>query len=484
MYRTAIEHLLRWKELPSKRRKPMLLKGARQVGKTWLMKELGKYFDRAIYANLENDKAMREAFLDGDEIRDADDILDRIGKLAGAPLQGGGTDLLILDELQTVPNGMSRLKYLPEVMPDLRIIAAGSLLGISWGRRIGYMGEPVGCYRSLSIYPLTFQEFLFAIDEIPLARALYERNWQAMHDRHLLYLEKMLLYFAIGGMPEAVDAYISEGLHAVSSVHKELLAQYSNDFSKRMYPEDARSAISLWQKMQTYIGKRDPKALFGRLRQEPRMPHGEKVRDFVQWFSDAGLILRLWRVNQAEHGLGGYRVDDEIKAYSFDIGILGAMLKIPLEDLLYNEQFRGKHLGTLAEQFVMQELVASDRSDFIGYWNSPIKDLATGKKKACEVDFLLNELHEVIPIEVKSTSRFASPSFDLFRKAHPEYRHAVRLSLKNFGISDNLWALPLYAVSTIGDFLKEECMPWNLDEAVLTEESNDPDSNDESLRPC
>ncbi|MBO6267313.1 MAG: DUF4143 domain-containing protein, partial [Synergistaceae bacterium] len=269
------------------------------------------------------------------------------------------------------------------------------------------------------------------------------------------------LYFAVGGMPRSVSAYLSRGLSAVRPVQERTLTQYANDFAKRMSADDARHAVVAWEKLQTYIGRPDPKALFGRLRHEPRMPREEKLRDFVQWFADAGLISRLWRIGQAEHGFAGYRMADEIKAYSLDIGLLGAMLGIEPEALIQNDRLRGRHLGTLAEQFVMQELVAAGRSRTIGYWNSPLPETKGGKPQPCEVDFLLDEGEEIVPLEVKSVEKFTSRSLDAFRESHPEIARAVRVSPKNFGTDSRLWALPLYAVSSVSDFLKMENMPWN-----------------------
>lgn len=483
MYRSAITSLLEWKALSGSERLPMLIKGARQVGKTWLMREFGNYYDRVIYSNLEMDIDMRAAFLKNEDIRDPDDILHRIGQLAGGPLRGDGTELLILDELQTVPNGMSRLKYLPEVMPNLHIIAAGSLLGISWGKQMGYMGEPIGFYDELFLHPLNFQEFLNAIGEEKMSQALCECDWNTMHEYHEKYLEKMWLYFAVGGMPRSVSAFIARGLDAVRHSQRLMITQYANDFAKRMPPYDARNAEALWNKIQTYIGKHDPKALFGRLRHEQNLPHEEKLRDFVQWFSDAGLIHRLWRIGQPRHGFAGYRVADEIKAYSLDIGLLGAMLGISIEALVSDKKFQGNHLGTLAEQFVMQELVASGKSQSIGYWQKPLKDPDSGKEKPCEIDFLLDECLEAVPIEVKSTNDFTSKSLNLFRAVFSEISHAVRISTKNFGTDGKLWSLPLYATSTISTFLKQHSMPWNEEDSKKQENNKNEEDDDESSCP-
>lgn len=485
MYRTAITSLLNWKNLSASERLPLVIKGARQVGKTWIMRELGNYFERAIYSNLEMDIDMRAAFLKDEDIRDPDDILHRIGQLAGGPLRGDGTELLILDELQTVPNGMSRLKYLPEAMPNLHIIAAGSLLGISWGKHMGYMGEPIGFYDELYLHPLDFQEFLLAIGEDDMSKALCECDWETMHKYHEKFLEKMWLYFAVGGMPRSVSAYISRGIEAVRHSQELMTTQYANDFAKRMSAYDARNAIALWNKIQTYIGRHDPKALFGRLRHEQNLPHDEKIHDFVQWFSDAGLIHRLWSISQPKHGFAGYRVADEIKAYSLDIGLLGSMLGISIDALVNDKQFQGNHLGTLAEQFVMQELVASGKKQSIGYWRKPLKDPVNGKEKPCEIDFLLDDGLEAVPIEVKSTEEFTSKSLQLYRKAFPDIKHAVRISTKNFGIDGKLWALPLYATATVSNFLKQKIMPWNEEKNDIdTKINNDNcEEDDESFSP-
>ncbi|GHU27425.1 ATPase [Betaproteobacteria bacterium] len=408
----------------------MILRDARQVGKTWLLCEWGKTSYRdCLYVNFEDTPALQTLFT-------ANFDLARI--LAALRIHGGidivpGETLIIFDEIQSAERGLTALKYLYEKAPEQHIVAAGSLLGMGLHSGISF---PVGKVDFMDLRPLSFNEFLRALGDEALADALSVRDWKLLGIFRDKLLEHLRTYYFVGGMPEAV-AVFAETRDAAQARHIQLriLDAYEADFSKHA-PRDIVPRIRMvWQSIPAQMARENKKFTYGVMRQ------GARAKDFelaIQWLVDCGLLLKCSRVTQPAMPLIAYQDASAFKLFLNDVGLLAALSRLPLQTLIAGDAMFTEFKGALTEQYVMQQLRL--RSDnVIGYW--------TNDRSTAEVDFVVQRGEEIVPIEVKAGENLKSKSFKFFcEKFSP--RTALRASLSDYHEESWMTNVPLYAVGT------------------------------------
>lgn len=437
MKRLALEKLSRWKE--SFRRKPLLLLGARQVGKTWLMKEFGRlYFEHVAYVRFDTDRRAQDIFAGDFNIQR---ILNALQLLVGSPIVAGKT-LLLLDEIQECPAALTSLKYFCEEVPELHIIAAGSLLGVEVHEGTGF---PVGKVNQMMLYPMSFTEFLRGIGKETFADALTGRDWTLINTFHDSYAELLRQYYYIGGMPEVVDTFRKEQNFAlVREVQQELLLSYQRDFSKHVPPAVSTRIAQIWKSLPAQLSRENKKFIYSEAHPDIRRRNASEP---MEWLLHSGLIHHCRRVKEPRMPFSAYE-DGVFKAFVLDVGLLGAMCRLPAALLLEKNQVFGEYKGALTEQYVLQQLLAEFGAEPY-YW--------ANESARSEVDFLLESESGVIPLEAKAEQNLRAKSLFLFcakygvsravrTSMHPYERN--RITLKN-GQSCELWDIPLYALSQL-----------------------------------
>ncbi len=425
MIRHIYQDLLNWKN--SSTRKPLILQGARQVGKTWLMKEFGKReFEQVAYLNFESSERLKTLFLiDFDISR----IISIIEIEIGYKIQAEKC-LIIFDEIQEADKGLTVLKYFYEQAPHYHIIAAGSLLGVSLQKGTSF---PVGKVDFLRMYPMSFFEFLENNDQQLLLEQLQKSNWEILNSFHDKLIGLLRLYFFIGGMPEAVANYHQyQDLNQVRDIQKKILLGYENDFAKHA-PFDIVPRIRLvWSHLISQLAKENRKFIYGQLKK------GARAKDFemaITWLTEAGLILKVAMVEKPALPLKAYADIDIFKLFCLDVGLLNAMAENSPRILLEKNSILTEFKGALTEQFVAQQLTIKHD---IFYWSAP--------SATAEVDFLLQKDSQMIPIEVKAEENLKSKSLKVFtEKFHPQ--QAIRFSMSPYREQDWMTNVPLYAVN-------------------------------------
>ena len=428
MERLIMQELLRWKN--KKSRKPLILQGARQVGKTWIMKEFGrKYYSYVAYVNMDHNTHMQTSFgLDFDVNR----ILEDIGIETGTKIVPRET-LIILDEIQEIPVAISALKYFYENAPEYHIIVAGSLLGVAIHKGISY---PVGKVNLLTMYPMSFREFLEAAGEEELA-AVLDDCAAPMHvtfrDKYISYLRK---YYYVGGMPEAVLSYAEEKDYGmVREIQREILALYEQDFGKHVENKtELERTRMVWNSIPVQLAKENKKFFFGNIKKGARSAEFEVS---IQWLIDCGLLYKVFCVNKPAIPLKSYVEFSAFKIFMVDIGLLGAMSGLDVKSLLEGSRIFTEFKGALSEQYVHQQMVCSRKSDIFYYSN---------EKSRNEIDFLIQEGSEIIPIEVKAEENLNSKSLKAFVDKFKPGR-SIRFSMSNYREQDWLTNIPLWCVS-------------------------------------
>lgn len=382
MERNLFGKLEGWKN--KKKRKPLIIQGARQVGKTWIMKEFGKrYFKDTIYINFDNNEVMKNVFeIDFDISR----IISAIKIEYGKNFEVANT-LIIFDEIQEAPKALASLKYFYENAPQYAIIAAGSLLGVALHQGTSF---PVGKVDFMHLYPLNFSEFLRANGEENLAELLQSQDYQMINAYSVKYTELLKKYYYIGGMPEVVQTYLdTEDFNEVRKIQRDLLKYYEEDFSKHA-PKDVIPRIRMvWNSIPAQLAKENRKFIYGSVRE------GARAKDFelaIQWLEDAGLIIKNYRVSKPGIPLIAYMELNNFKMFMLDVGLLGARADITAKVLLDGSRIFEEFKGALTEQFVAQQLKAADRELY--YFST--------KNSTGEIDFLIQQDMQCIPIEVKA----------------------------------------------------------------------------------
>ena len=430
MKRNAIQDLIKWKS--SEGRKPLVLKGARQVGKTWLMKEFGQnYYDSYAYFNFDEEDELKSIF---ETNKNPQRIIELLSLIAGKKIVPGET-LIIFDEIQECPEALNTLKYFKEKANEYHVIAAGSLLGTLLAQPKSY---PVGMVNLLDIYPLTFDEFLEATDE-----NLYTYYCSIKKERpieeifHVRLLEAYNYYLIIGGMPECVSSWVTHKDPAkISQIQKELIEVYENDFSKHNGKVNSGRILMVFRSIVTQLAKPNEKFMYGAVRE------GGRARDFeeaIEWLVSAGMLERVYNVSKIEHPLAVFDKLEQFKLFVFDTGLLKHMAGIDNSAILLKTEYQFK--GPLTENYVLQQL----RGQFEvapRYYSD----------KNNEIDFLIQSGTEIIPVEVKGGEDKSAPSFKKYIAEHCP-KHALRYSKRGYRKDGAITNLPLYLARKTNELL-------------------------------
>jgi len=429
MQRIEIQQLKKWKQ--SNGRKPMIIRGARQVGKTWLMKEFGRLeYKDVVYVNCEADPAVRNMFTgDFDTTR----IIRGLQIIAGKPIEPNHT-LIIIDEIQEAPGALTSLKYFQENAPEYHVIAAGSLLGITLNRSGSF---PVGKVEFLDLFPLSFVEFLDAIHETQLADLLRNPDWSLVASFSIKFTDRLRQYYYTGGMPEVVLQYsVSGDMNQVREIQKRILVSYEQDFSKHAPAEIVPRIRMIWSGVPAQLAKENRKFIYGQIKA------GARAKDFelaLSWLIDCGLLYKVHNVSKPALPLKAYEELNTFKLFMLDIGLLGALTDLDARTLLEGNTVFTEFKGALTEQYVYQQLRTMNDLP-VYYWSA-------GNARS-EVDFLLQHNGQIIPLEVKAEENLHAKSLRVFcEKYKPAL--AVRSSMSGYRKEDWMTNLPLYAVSTI-----------------------------------
>jgi len=437
MKRDLYGELLSWKA--SKSRKPLILRGARQVGKTHLLKKFGKQeYDTCIYLNFEEDPKLAEFF---SEALSPSSILEKIGIYLEREIKPEGT-LLIFDEIQECPAALNSLKYFQEDANEFHIIAAGSLLGVKLAHSKGF---PVGKVNFLDLYPLTFFEFLDAIgknklrsflEEIKKCEPIPEPIPEPFHNELLALLKK---YMYIGGMPEVVAAYAStENLLSIRDIQKEILKAYDLDFAKHAPKEEIMKISLVWESIPSQLAKENKKFVFSMIKQSAR---GREYEVAIQWLNEAGLILKAYNISSPKLPLRNYGNNNVFKVYFLDVGLLSAMCNIPAKYVIEKNNLFSEFNGAFTENFIAQELTAQHLPLY--YWTS---------EGIAEVDFIIEQDFNVYPLEVKSgVSRRKKSLLVYGEKYKPTL--LLRTSAMNLRQDGNICNIPLYLIKNFLNLL-------------------------------
>ena len=429
MQRIEIQYLNKWRK--SVDRKPLIIRGARQVGKTWLMKEFGRLeYKDVVYVNCEADPTVRNIFMgDFDTTR----IIRGLQILAGKTIDPNHT-LIIIDEIQEAPGALTSLKYFQENAPEYHIIAAGSLLGITLNRSGSF---PVGKVEFLDLFPLSFVEFLDAINENQLADLLRNPDWSLINSFSEKFTDRLRQYYYTGGMPEVVLQYsVSGEMKQVREIQKRILVSYEQDFSKHAPAEIVPRIRMIWNGVPAQLAKENRKFIYGQLKA------GARAKDFelaLSWLIDCGLLYKVHNVSKPALPMKAYEELNTFKLFMLDIGLLGALTDLDAKTLLEGNTVFTEFKGALTEQYVYQQLRTLNELP-VYYWSA-------GNARS-EVDFLLQYKGQIIPLEVKAEENLHAKSLRVFCEKYKPVL-AVRSSMSGFRKEDWMTNLPLYAVSTI-----------------------------------
>lgn len=429
MYRIAIEKLYKWKD--SKHRKPLIIEGARQVGKTWLMKEFGKKaYNDTVYINFDSNSRMADLFVSD---LDTERLIMGIELYVGRKINSENT-LLIFDEVQEVPRALASLKYFCENAPQYHIVCAGSLLGIALHQGTSF---PVGKVDFLKLYPLSFSEFLMAIDKGQFAELLNKQDYEMITSFKQTYIDSLKQYYFIGGMPEAVQSFSeNKDFNEVRSIQKRILAAYEQDFSKHAPNEIVPKIRMLWNSIPSQLAKENKKFIYGLVREGGRAKEYETA---IMWLSDCGLAHKVSRVNTAGIPLKAYEDLKAFKLFIVDVGLLGCMVGLHQRTFLDGNELFSEFKGALTEQYVCQQLKTIDDLNIYYYTNN---------RGSCEVDFVVDNSGSIIPVEVKAETNLKAKSLKTYRERfNPEI--SVRTSMTDYKQEDRLLNLPLYAIGQI-----------------------------------
>ena len=441
MYRFAIDKLYQWKN--SKCRKPLIIEGARQVGKTWLMKEFGRLaYEDTFYINFDSNTRMTELF---SVDLDVERLIMGLELYVGRKIQADKA-LLIFDEVQEVPRALSSLKYFCENAPQYHIICAGSLLGIALHQGTSF---PVGKVDFLKLSPLSFEEYLMAIGKEQFVDLLKKHDVQLMTSFKQTYIDALKQYYYIGGMPEVVQSFVDhKDFNEVREIQKRILFAYEQDFSKHAPKEIVPKLRMLWNNIPSQLAKENKKFLYGLVRE------GARAKDFetaIMWLSDCGLIHKVGRINAAGVPLRAYEDLKAFKLFLVDVGLLSCMAGIHYRTLLDGNQLFVEFKGALSEQYVCQQLKTLENIDVYYY---------TNERGSCEVDFVLDIENNIIPLEVKAEVNLRAKSLKMFHeKNSPEI--SIRTSMMDYKREEWLLNLPLYAITQIRNMVESHLSERN-----------------------
>jgi len=429
MYRTAINALNKWKSKSTK--KPLIIRGARQVGKTWLMQEFGRVaYKHTVYISFDNNQRMKGLFsADLDVTR----LITGIELFAGHKIDPRNT-LIIFDEVQEVPEVLTALKYFNENAPEYQIICAGSLLGIALHQGTSF---PVGKVEFLDLYPLSFSEFMLACGKERFVSLLAQGDFEMATTFRQEYVDLLKHYYYVGGMPEAVLSFAANrDFNEVREIQQHILVAYEQDFSKHAPNEAVPRVRRLWHSIPAQLTKENKKFIYGLIKE------GARAREYeyaLMWLIDCGLVHQIHRANAPNLPLKAYEDLKAFKLFLVDIGMLSCMTRLRQDVLLGDNALFVEFKGALTEQFVLQQLKTLPDIDTY-YWSN--------ERNTSEVDFLLDMGNAVVPLEVKAKINLQSKSLKAFAgKYRPKL--SVRTSLSDYKRDDWLLNLPLYAIECI-----------------------------------
>ena len=430
MYRTKIKELIKWKT--SNKRKPLIFLGAKQVGKTYLIQEFGKMeYTQMAYINFERPNAPKNLF---EMDFDTDRIITVLNAYCNLKITSKDT-LIVFDEIQAAPKGITALKYFYEDSPEYQIIAAGSLLGVSIHPDESF---PVGKVDFMKLYPMNFYEFLLAMGETGIAELLEKHDFKNLTFFHNKLINYLRYYLYVGGMPEVVSDFVeNRDWQSVRNIQNQILLSYRNDFSKHAPKEILPRINMVWDSMPAQLSKENKKFIYGVIKE------GARAKDFelaIQWLTDAGLLHKVYNVLKYALPLVAYQELSAFKLYHNDVGLLGAMSQLNSRIIVEGDSVFTEFKGALAEQYVFQQLTQNENL-LIRYF--------TFDNSKYEIDFLVQTANnEIIPIEVKAGENLTANSFKLFcQKFRPA--KAIRTSLADYKEEEWMTNLPLYALTAI-----------------------------------
>ncbi len=425
MKRHLMHELIDWKNRPD--RKPLLLQGARQVGKTWLVKEFGaEEFPDCIYINFERQSDLKAVF---DRTLDPKKLLQALTAAEGRPTAGKDT-LIIFDEVQEEPRALTSLKYFQEEMPGQPVIATGSFMGIALHAGTSF---PVGKIDIKTLYPMNFREFLHAMGYGRLAELIEEGDPEEIRPLSPVYKELLRSYFLTGGMPEAVSEFVGTGDYVrTREIQNRILDNYRLDFSKHASPQLVNRLNQVWDSIPAQLSKENRKFIFGHIAK------GARSKDFelaLQWLGDCGLINMIHRVSKAGIPLKAYEEMGAFKVFLNDVGLLGAMGELPVSAVVQEDGPFEEFKGALAEQYVLQQLISDVKVRPYYY---------SADNSRCEIDFIAQIGGQIIPIEVKAAENLQAKSLKAFVEKHPGTK-GIRISMSDYRDQENLTNMPMYA---------------------------------------
>lgn len=429
MYRIAMQQLINWKN--KKNRKPLIIRGARQVGKTWLMKEFGKEnYSKVVYINFDNNERMKNLF---DGSLEIERIVTGIELYAGHKIDVDNT-LLIFDEIQEVPKALTSLKYFNEDAPHYQIVCAGSLLDVALHNGTSF---PVGKVEFMDLYPLSFFEFTMALGKTPHVTLLQNKDFEMASAFKQDYIDLLKYYYYVGGMPEVVMSFTeNKDFNEVREIQQEILSAYEQDFSKHAPNETVPRIRMLWNSIPGQLAKENKKFIYGLVKEGARAKEYELA---LLWLTDCGLVHKIHRVKAPSLPLSAYEDLKAFKLFLLDIGLLSCMTGLRQETLLDGNNLFKEFKGALTEQYVLQQLETIKNLN-IYYW--------TNDRGTAEIDFVIDNGHDVIPIEVKAEQNLQAKSLKSYReKFHPQL--SLRVSMADYKEEEWLINLPLYAVEII-----------------------------------
>ena len=429
MQRYALKHLIDWKN--KKNHKPLVIQGARQVGKTWLMQEFGKkYYEQVAYINFDVDLKSREIF---DVDYDTERLIMDIGLATKTKINAENT-LIIFDEIQECPRALTSLKYFREKAPQYDIIVAGSLLGVACHEGTGF---PVGKVSFMNLFPLSFEEFLLAMGEERFVELLNKKDFKTIKLFNNKYEKILKQYCYVGGMPEIVQDFVeNKDFESVRNLQKEILSAYEEDFTKHIPANTVAKIRLLWKSIPAQLSKENKKFIYGAAKE------GARARDFeaaLSWLINSGLVYRVNKITKPDLPITAYEDFNSFKLFVLDVGLLGAMTDLQADTIIDGNRIFEEFKGAITEQYVLQQFkTIKDLPVF--YWSN--------ETSRAEIDFVIQIKSDVVPVEVKAERNLQAKSLKVYmEKFKPNY--AIRTSMADYKKTDNLIDLPLYTLENI-----------------------------------
>ena len=429
MKRQATKYLEQWKS--NSNRKPLIIRGARQVGKTWLMKEFGnKHYKNIAYVNFEDSVTLQNLFVENFDINR---ILLAVEIETGIKIDHLNT-LIIFDEIQEAERGITALKYFYEQTPQYHVVAAGSFLGVTLHKNTSF---PVGKVDFLDLHPMNFPEFIEASGNTQLLELLHQKDWNLIKIFKNRYIELLKQYYFTGGMPEAVSEFFkNKDLTEVRNIQKRILFGYEQDFSKHAPTSTVPRIRMLWNSIPAQLSKENKKFIYSAIKKSAR---AKEFESSISWLGDSGLVYKVHRITKPGIPLKAYEDFGAFKLFISDVGLLAAMSDLPARSIMNGNSVFEEFKGALTEQYVLQQLRTLTNND-IFYWSAD--------NARAEIDFIVQNEDMILPIEVKAAENLKSKSLKVFSQKYPETK-PVRISMSDFRKESWLTNLPLYAVSEI-----------------------------------